>query len=77
MYGVIRALDSTRDGDEFFGIEEDDDITPILDAPITMNSSVAQCKDIYLLNHHLYDWKDECDIDGPMSLSNILFVDRE
>ena len=61
----------------FFGIEEGDDITPILDTPITMNSSVAQCKDIYLLNHHLYDWKDEYDIDDPRSLSNILFVDRE
>ena len=52
----------------FFGIEEGDDITPILDAPITMNSSVAQCKDIYLLNHHLYDWKDEYDIDGHIPI---------
>ena len=77
MYGVIRALDSTRNGDELFGIEEGDDITPILEDPITMNSSVTQCKDIYLLNHHLYDLTDEYDIDGPISLSNILLVDRE
>ena len=71
------SLDSTI-GIEIFGVEEGEIAPPIPKAPIPMNYSDMECDNILPAHSSSQDVMSvEHGIHGSMSLSNILFVERE